>query len=314
MFIGLFDSGIGGLTVLKALIRDLPNYTYVYYGDNANAPYGEKSPEEIYDLTIKGIEFLFAKNCSLVVLACNTASTVLPHIQQNWLSVHYPDRKVLGIIRPTAEHMVESGEKEIYLMATPATVNAHSYEKELVKLQTTSRVKRGLLLSPSEQEESQKQKQLPSLHDDGQGGLPAVASAKVGCGRDDEARRGASAQHIVIHPIPAPGLAKAIEDSGGKTNKIIKKIINKLLGDLSTKFEMTHCERSLYLACTHYEWVEDEIRKQTDLKVISQSSIASSSLKGYLSRHDELALEPTPSRHQPQVFFSSETNLPEWLS
>ena len=108
MNIGVFDSGIGGLTVLKSFLKNLPNYTYKYFGDNANAPYGEKSSEEIYDLTIKGIEFLFSKNCSLVILACNTASTVLPKIQQEWLPVHHPDKKVLGIIRPTAENIIKN--------------------------------------------------------------------------------------------------------------------------------------------------------------------------------------------------------------
>ncbi len=134
MRIGFFDSGIGGTTILRQVMHDLPQYSYLYYADNAHLPYGNKSPEELYVLTTNALKAMFAQDCNLVVLACNTATTVLPRIQQEWLPHHFPDRKVLGIIRPTVEHMIASGKKKIYLLATVATVNADSYGHELKKL------------------------------------------------------------------------------------------------------------------------------------------------------------------------------------
>ncbi len=134
MKIGFFDSGIGGTTILRHVMRDLPQYSYLYYADNVHMPYGNKSPDELYTLTTNALTEMFAHDCQLVVLACNTATTVLPHIQHEWLPKHFPDRTVLGIIRPTIEHMIASGKKKIYLLATEATVKADSYSHELKKL------------------------------------------------------------------------------------------------------------------------------------------------------------------------------------
>lgn len=241
MYIGVFDSGIGGLTVLKAFLKNVPNYTYKYFGDNVNAPYGEKTAEEIYGLTIKGIEFLFTKNCSLVILACNTASTVLPRIQQEWLPKYYPGRKVLGIIRPTTEHMLEKGQECVTLMATPATILAKSYEKELTKL-----------------------------------------------GSD-----------IKINPIACPGLAKAIEDSGGKFSSNVDVTLNNCLKDCKG------CA-PIYLGCTHYEYLEDKIAELTGCATVSQSAICSEKLKQYLQRHTEMVLKANSSY---KLFFSTKPAL-----
>ncbi|MEI6326998.1 MAG: glutamate racemase [Candidatus Roizmanbacteria bacterium] len=134
MKIGFFDSGIGGTTVLRWAMHDLPQYEYMYYADNAHMPYGDKSPDELYKLTTDALREMFDNECKLVILACNTATTVLPRIQQEWLPRHFPDRRVLGIIRPTIEHMIASGKKKIYLLATEATVKADSYSHELKKL------------------------------------------------------------------------------------------------------------------------------------------------------------------------------------
>lgn len=134
MKIGFFDSGIGGTTILRQVMRDLPQYTYLYYADNAHLPYGDKSADELYTLTTNALKEMFAQDCKIVVLACNTATTVLPRIQQEWLPQNFPDRKVLGIIRPTVEHMIASGKKKVYLLATEATVKADSYTHELKKL------------------------------------------------------------------------------------------------------------------------------------------------------------------------------------
>jgi glutamate racemase len=132
--IGVFDSGYGGLTVLREITALLPDYSYVYYGDNAHAPYGPKSDEEILGLTKKGVEVLFHKGCDVVILGCNTASaSALRKLQQKWLPVAYPDKKLLGIIVPTVEAMGEGAHKTIGVLATAHTVATGVYEVEANK-------------------------------------------------------------------------------------------------------------------------------------------------------------------------------------
>ena len=128
MNIGVFDSGLGGLTILKALLRELPQYNYIYFGDNARVPYGNRSSEIIYQFTKEAVKFLFKKNCQLIVIACNTATaTSLPKIQQEYLPKFYPNRKVLGVIKPIVEELdVRSYELDgrICVIGTKATVNS----------------------------------------------------------------------------------------------------------------------------------------------------------------------------------------------
>src|ERR1700753_2124929 len=102
--IGVFDSGYGGLTVLKELVGRLPQYDYIYLGDNARAPYGNRSFETVYQYTLECVKWFFDKGCPLVIVACNTASAkALRTIQQKDLPMIAPDKRVLGVIRPTAE-------------------------------------------------------------------------------------------------------------------------------------------------------------------------------------------------------------------
>ncbi|MDE6771152.1 MAG: glutamate racemase, partial [Muribaculaceae bacterium] len=104
MPIGIFDSGYGGLTILKEIRKRLPEYDYIYLGDNARAPYGSRSFDIVYDFTLQAVKELFARGCHLVILACNTASAkALRSIQQNDLPAIDPARRVLGVIRPTVE-------------------------------------------------------------------------------------------------------------------------------------------------------------------------------------------------------------------
>ena len=92
--IGVFDSGFGGLTVLKEFINVLPEYDYLYLGDNARAPYGNRSAETVYNFTIEAVDFLFKQGCQLIIIACNTASALaLRNLQQEWLPSHYPDKE-----------------------------------------------------------------------------------------------------------------------------------------------------------------------------------------------------------------------------
>jgi len=134
--LGVFDSGYGGLTILKAIHERLPLLSTAYLGDNARAPYGARAPEEILAFTREGVRFLFDRGCPLVILACNTASAdALRVIQQTMLPNAYPDRRVLGVIRPTAEALgKKTAPQHVGIFATPATAASGAYVRELAHL------------------------------------------------------------------------------------------------------------------------------------------------------------------------------------
>lgn len=133
--IGVFDSGYGGLTILKEIVKELPEYDYLYLGDNARAPYGTRSFETVYQYTLECVNHLFDKGCHLVILACNTASAkALRNIQQKDLPNIDPNRRVLGVIRPTTEVIGQySKTKHIGVLATTGTVVSNSYPLEIAK-------------------------------------------------------------------------------------------------------------------------------------------------------------------------------------
>lgn len=132
---GVFDSGYGGLTVLRALVDRLPHYDYLYLGDNARSPYGSRSFDTVYRYTLQCVKWLLAQDCPLVILACNTASAkALRTIQQNDLPKLNPDARVLGVIRPTTEVIGHySGNGAIGILATNGTVQSESYRIEIEK-------------------------------------------------------------------------------------------------------------------------------------------------------------------------------------
>ncbi len=134
--IGIFDSGYGGLTILKDIRRLLPQYDYLYLGDNARAPYGSHSYDVIYTYTLQAVRALFARGCHLVILACNTASAkALRTIQQRDLPQIDATRRVLGIIRPTAESVgLLTKSRHIGILGTVGTVQSGSYDMEIGKL------------------------------------------------------------------------------------------------------------------------------------------------------------------------------------
>lgn len=141
--IGIFDSGYGGLTVLKPIIELLPEYDYLYLGDNARAPYGNHSPENIKKFSEQAVEYLFKKGAKLIIFACNTASAVaLRHLQQKYLKgKEEKDRKILGVLIPVAEEAIKSTKnKRIAVVGTKATINSKSYEIEINKLDKTIKV------------------------------------------------------------------------------------------------------------------------------------------------------------------------------
>ena len=134
--IGVFDSGYGGLTILRELQRRLQDYDWLYLGDNARAPYGNRSFEIVYEFTRQAVMTLFERGCHLVILACNTASAkALRTIQQQDLPKIAPERRVLGVIRPTVEALGDiSRNGHIGILATPGTVRSRSYSLETAKL------------------------------------------------------------------------------------------------------------------------------------------------------------------------------------
>lgn len=135
MKIGIFDSGLGGLLVLKRIAQELPEYDYVYLGDTARVPYGDKTPEAIYLYTEQAVNWLFKQGCELIIVACNTASAqALRKIQQCFLPGQFDDRRVLGVIIPTVEMIAKSPHPKIGVLATAATVKSGVYSLELKKI------------------------------------------------------------------------------------------------------------------------------------------------------------------------------------
>lgn len=138
--VGVFDSGLGGLTVLDAVQRRLPQVPFVYLGDNANAPYGTRTPDDIFRLTCAATERLWAEGCDLVILACNTAAAAaLKRMQETWVP---KDKRVLGVLVPLIEALTERqwgdnspprevAVKHVALFATPATVASRTFQREL---------------------------------------------------------------------------------------------------------------------------------------------------------------------------------------
>lgn len=133
--IGIFDSGFGGLTVFKSIKDRLPQYDYIYLGDNARAPYGDLPFETVYQYTLEAVRYLFAKGCPLIILACNTASAkALRQIQQKDLSELGPDKRVLGVIRPSAEEINNyTQSKHVGIVGTKGTIQSNSYILEIHK-------------------------------------------------------------------------------------------------------------------------------------------------------------------------------------
>ena len=135
MRVGVFDSGFGGLSIYRSIRQRLPLYDFVYLGDNARTPYGNRSFEAILKFTTEGVAYLFSQDCQLIIIACNTASAkALRSIQQKILPFRYPEKRVLGIIRPSVEEIGrDTTSKTVALWATEGTVKSMSFAMELEK-------------------------------------------------------------------------------------------------------------------------------------------------------------------------------------
>jgi|AntAceMinimDraft_16_1070373.scaffolds.fasta_scaffold00428_9 glutamate racemase len=140
--IGVFDSGFGGLEILREMVKESPQYYYIYLGDTARAPYGNRSQEQIYDFTKQAVDFLFNKGCRLIILACNTVSSeALRKIQREYLPEHHPEKRVLGVIIPAVESATEiTKNNRVGVMATNSAVDSNAFRKELRKLNSQIQV------------------------------------------------------------------------------------------------------------------------------------------------------------------------------
>lgn len=138
----MFDSGLGGLAVARAMMGRLPEYDVLYLGDTKRVPYGGRSQEAIHSFVSEALSWLFAEDCALVILACNTASAeALRKSQQEYLPRHYPERRVLGMIIPTAEAVFEGGEAgRVGVLATSSTVESGAYDREIGRIREGTEV------------------------------------------------------------------------------------------------------------------------------------------------------------------------------
>ena len=141
--IGIFDSGFGGLSIFKEIEKELPNYDYLYLGDNARAPYGNHSQEIIYEYTKQALDYLFNQGCHLIILACHTASAeALRKIQKEYLPEKHQKKNVLGVVRPLIEEASElTKNKVIAVMGTKSTILSKTYVKELIEKDKNIKVK-----------------------------------------------------------------------------------------------------------------------------------------------------------------------------
>ena len=254
--IGIFDSGYGGLPTMRALVKAMPEFDYVYLGDHARAPYGSRTSEEIYQFALQGVEHLFAQGCELVVFACNTAaSNALRRIQQEILPTKYPTKRVLGVLVPTVEQITvgrmgsgrESGIslnkipdsrpdpiRVIGILATEATVRSAAYTREI-------------------------QKRRPD---------------------------------IVVIEQACPDLVPLIER--GAPTKLIKETAKTYVDQMLAKYHQlpnySITNFSVLLGCTHYELIAPMIAEllTAGVKLYQQSGIVVGSLKRYLELHPTL--------------------------
>lgn len=232
MKIGIFDSGFGGTAIFRKIKQRLPEYDYIYFGDTANLPYGEKSPKEIYQLTKQAVEFLFQKNCAIIILACNTASAhALRRLQQEYIPSHYPDRRILGIVRPTTESAADH--QSIGILATNATIHSKIFSKEIQAL----------------------------------GGK------------------------TIVEEQACPDLVPLIEASAPK--EIIMKTIHRYIDPL-----LCRGVKTLILACTHYELIQDHIAETVgpSIHILSQGNITAEKFVSYLKRHPEVEITLTQEK------------------
>ncbi|MBT5338026.1 glutamate racemase [Candidatus Falkowbacteria bacterium] len=250
--IGVFDSGLGGLTVLKEIKRSLPKYDYMYLGDTLHVPYGNRSDEAIFGLTRKACDYLFKNGCKLIIVACNTASAkALRRLQQEWLpglvreipdQVRNDEFNILGVVRPMAEYVAGLGCSKVGIIGTRGTVNSNIYVVELK----------------------------------GQG----VRIQGQGRGKGS----GSKVHELNIVQQACPLLVPLIEE-GWMNEPETKVILEKYIQPLREQ-----AVQVLVLACTHYPLLIEQIKQimGPNCLVPNPGEIVAKSLKDYLKRHPEI--------------------------
>jgi len=151
MKLGIFDSGLGGVLIARALHDKFPNLDKIYLGDTLNLPYGSRSEEAIYQASKNCMGALFAQGCQIIIMACNTASaSALRRLQREYLPANYPDRRILGVVVPTIEAAIERGDKKLAVIGTNYTIGSGIYTEELQKIDPNMKIteKRTPLLVP----------------------------------------------------------------------------------------------------------------------------------------------------------------------
>lgn len=262
--IGVFDSGFGGLTVLSELLSAMPGYDYLYLGDNARYPYGNRGFDTVLEFTTEAVEYLFSCGCPLVVVACNTASSkALRTIQQKHLPVYRPDRRVLGMVRPSAEVLADlppgaipgvtkpgNAEGTVAILATPGTVASRSFVIELEKLAPKLRVI---------------QQACPLW-------VPLVENGELdGPGCD-----------FFIHKYLDPILTGKCMPDG---------LDNADEQGMNDAFDRGYVPQKILLACTHYPLLLPRIRAVVGekIQILTQGTIIAERLADWLARHPEMA-------------------------
>jgi glutamate racemase len=273
MKIGIFDSGLGGLIVARAIQKMMPEYEYVYLGDTKRVPYGNRSHSTVYEFTLQAVDYLFRReNCAIIIIACNTASArALRRIQQEYLPAstsvslggpeNFPQRKVLGVLIPAAEEA--SRFARVGVLGTLGTVSSGTFPSEIKKINL------------------QRKKDLTLFHGS-HSNLNVVDESNIAYAEK-------SANHFFLTKVfqnPAPMLVPLAEE--GETinaipfiKKYLKPFRNKNLD-------------ALVLGCTHYPIFKKEIRKEIGkftgkkIKIISQDEIIPKKLKEYFKKHPEI--------------------------
>ena len=248
MRIGVFDSGLGGLIVAQSIVKRLPQYDYLYLGDTKRVPYGNRSQKTIHEFVSEALDYLFNKDCQLIILACNTASAeALRKSQQEYLPRNYPDRRVLGVVIPMAEAAIEalSAAKEMAGAGSRPAGPVGSLSADIA----ATRV--GVMATASTVESGAFGRELNRI------------------------RPG-----IIVVQNPTPLLVPLVENDGFK-------YVGPVLDDYLKPLKERQVE-SLILGCTHYAALKDQIRERIDVPVISPDEVVPEKLADYLERHPEI--------------------------
>ena len=260
MKIGIFDSGLGGLIIIKAIRRMMPEYDYIYLGDTKRVPYGNRSEETVFEFTKECVDYLFRKeNCAIVIIACNTASArALRKIQQEYLPRNFSKRKVLGVLIPTAEEAVRY--KRVGVLGTLGTVSSNTFPTEIRKINL------------------QEKKNLSLFHGS-RSNLNVFNEPNIACVEKSTN----SPSFTRVFQNSAPILVSLVENG---ENILAKQFILKYLKPL-----LSRKPEAIVLGCTHYPIFKKEFKKilGKKIKLISQDEIMPKKLKSYLAKHPEIA-------------------------